>query len=115
MRRDTLARIREAIGPGPVAFTVTEEAHTFHGYLLADPDTDGAPIEHGARRMDVAARELADLWPECHFCTAPAAITWTPSTNEPPLRWCLAHFEQHPEAAELARVGKVTRHRPRSA
>lgn len=116
MRSDTLARIREAIGPGPIKFTVpTEPEHTFDGYLLADPDATGAPIEHGGRAIDLDPRELADLWPACHFCDAPAAITWRPYTNDPALRFCLAHFDTYGTAERLDRAGKITRHRPRAA
>lgn len=115
MRRDQLDRIRAAIGPGPVSFTVpTEPDHTFAGYLLADQDADGAPIEHGARRLDIDPRELADLWPCCHFCTAPASITWTPHDHGPPLRFCPGHERTH-LGPDHQRAGKITRHRPRSA
>lgn len=112
MRRDQLARIRAAIGPGPIAVRLTAEPDTFHGYALAEPDAEGLPMEHGARRIELDAREVADLWPECHFCTRPAAATWTPPGNEPRLRFCAGHLDQY--GAEVTRgAGRLTKHRPR--
>lgn len=112
MRRDQLARIRSAIGPGPVGVQLTAEPHTFHAYALADPDARGLPIEQGNRRVELDAREVADLWPECHFCDRPAAATWTPPTNQPPLRFCVGHLDQYGEEVTKG-AGLLTKHRPR--